>query len=298
MINCEIFMMVHRKLNVAQTEEHLRDRVSRMLKGPPRRRKDPNQQCLFGGLPVRDERNGVNTPLSSIWEFLGFACDTLPTRNLYLFGGVLRDLALYGSEGFSSDIDLVVDDDWSHLVKYLTSRGGATRNRFGGLRLHVNGQPVDIWNARETWAIREGLVQYRSIESLTETTILNWDAILLNWSTQQVICRRNYFRQIQKGLLDVVLVQNPNPLGAAVRAFRHFCLKDAKILTVDAARYLGNVARRFSVDDVVQSEMRSYCNSVIDPSVLIFFRHLDTSSAFAIRQQFDSASGILQPRLL
>lgn len=289
--------MVHHKLNVAQTEEHLRDRVVRMLKGPPQRLETSKQQCLFDSLPAKDDRKGVNTPLTSMWEFLGFMCDVLPTRNLYLFGGILRDLALYGSVGFSSDIDLVVDDDWAHLVKYLISRGGATKNRFGGLRLHVDGRPVDVWNARETWAIREGLVQYRSIESLTETTILNWDAILLNWSTQQVICRRNYFRQIQKGVLDVVLVENPNPLGAAVRAFRHFCLKDARVLTIDAARYLSVAARRYSVDVVVQSEMRSYCNSVIDPSVLRFFRRLDTSSAFAIRRQFDGASGILQPRL-
>ena len=289
--------MVQHKLNVAQTEAHLRDRVLRMLKEPSRRHKTLNQHCLFDTLPAHGSRVRVNTPLTSMHEFLGFVCDVLPTRNLYLFGGVLRDLALYGSEGFSSDIDLVVDDDWTHLVEYLTSRGRAAKNRFGGLRLRVDGRSVDVWNARDTWAIRQGLVQYRSIESLTETTILNWDAILLNWSTQRVICRRNYFRQIQRGVLDVVLVQNPNPLGAAVRAFRHFCLKDAKVLTIDAARYLCGASRRYSVDVIVRSEMHSYHNSVINPVVLRFFRHLDTSSAVAIRRQFDGASGILQPRL-
>ena len=289
--------MVHRRLKVAQSEEHLRERVVRMLKGPSQRHEPSSQLCLFEDSRAKDRRPGVSTPMTSIWEFLGFACDVLPTGNLYLFGGILRDLALYGREGFSSDIDLVVDGDWTHLVKYLTSRGGATQNRFGGLRLEVDGRPVDIWNARETWAIRKGLVHYRGIESLTETTILNWDAVLLNWSTRQIICDRDYFRQLRHGVLDVVLVDNPNPLGAAVRAFRHLCLEDAKELTIDAARYLSQAARQYSVEVVVGSEIRSYCNSVIDPAVLRFFRQLETNSVSEVRRQFNGASRILQPRL-
>ena len=174
-------------------------------------------------------------------------------------GELLRDLAMFGRKGFASDIDLVVDGDWVHLANYL-ERLGASRNRFGGYRLYVERWPIDIWAARETWAIREGLVRYRGIESLTKTTILNWDAILLNWRTKEVVCGPDYFSEIQQHLMDVVLTKNPNPLGAAVRAFRHLCSKDAEKLTVAAARYLGDAAKRHSSESIVRAETASYRN--------------------------------------
>ena len=292
--------MVQRKLQVAETEEHLRERVVRMLKNPLRRNQRPSssQLCLFGDSLHHDREGDVITPMASVSEFLDFVCRSRTTGDLYLFGGVLRDVALYGKSGFTSDIDLVVDSDWMQLAKYYLTSHGARRNRFGGFRLQVNGQSIDIWSAQRTWAIRQGLVQYRGIGSLTRTTILNWDAILLNWRTQQVICDKNYFRQIRNGVLDIVLEQNPNPLGAVVRAFRHLCLHDARILTISAARFLSSASRRYTQDAIVSSEIASYRNSVIDPAILVFFMGLDTSSVHKIRRQFRGASGIVQPRLI
>ena len=281
---------------VARTEQGLRERVVRMLGKPSEGRKIANQLSLFDS-PVPKDPKYANTPTSSISEFLEYTCDVIPMGELYLFGGVLRDLALSGREGFESDIDLVVDGDWAHLVGYLKSVGFA-RNRFGGFRGDVDGWPVDIWNSRETWAIRAGLVQYRGIESLTKTTILNWDAILLNWRTKQIVCRPDYFRQIEEGVMDVVLVKNPNPLGAAVRAFRHLCLKDARVVTVQAARYLGDAARKYSSETIVKSEFASYGRTFIRPAVIEHFRNMNTSMDDAVRQRFGSISEIWRPLLI
>lgn len=270
-----------------------------MLKGAPQRRHaETSQLNLFESPSVLDDDELITTPTSSITEFLGYMSDALLTGDLYLFGGVLRDLALCGQEDFNSDIDIVVDDDdWTPLVKYLRSRG-VVQNRFGGFRLSVDGWPIDIWTARETWAIREGLVEYRGIESLTRTTILNWDAILMNWRTKQIICNSDYFQQIRNRVMDIVLVENPNPLGAAVRAFRHLCLKDAKKLTIRAAKYLADAAQEYPDEVIIKSEVDSYQNPVIDPTVLIFFRNMDISSEWSIRRQFTGASRILQPLLI
>ena len=267
-------MMVHRRRPVARTESDLRERVSKMLMPRLRHNNRQGQLNLFGDAPVMDCGAHIATPMSSIAEFLDFVYRSLPTGDLYLFGGILRDLALYGAENFTSDIDLVVESDWIDVTRYLESRG-ATRNRFGGLRLLVDGRPIDIWNAQDTWAIREGFVAYRGIGSLTKTTILNWDAILLNWRTQQIVCDRNYFRQLGNGVLDVVLADNPNPLGAVVRAFRHMCLHEARVLTVSAARFLREAVNRYSQDAIVESEINSYGKSVIDPAVLTFVKGLD-----------------------
>ena len=147
-------------------------------------------------------------------------------------------------------------------------------------------------------AIREGLVEYHGIESLTETTILNWDAILLNWRTKRIICNPDYFLQIRNRVMDIVLTENPNPLGAAVRAFRHLCLKDAKELTTQAARYLADAAHEYPDETIIKSEIASYRESIIDPAILGFFRHMDTSSEDLIRRQFAGASRILQPPLI
>lgn len=289
--------MVRRKCAVARTESHLRERVVSMLRPGSRLNGRRNQLNLFGDRSIENCGTRIVTPMSSIANFLDFLHASLPTGDLYLFGGILRDLALYGVDNFSSDIDLVVESDWTDVTRYLESRG-ATRNRFGGLRLHVDDRPIDIWNAQETWAIREGLVTYRGIGSLTKTTILNWDAILLNWRTHQVICDRNYFRQLNNGVLDIVLTENPNPLGAVVRAFRHMCLHEAKVLTVTAARFLHRSANKYSRETIIESEISSYGESVIDPSVLIFVKNLDTSSGYNIRRQFGGVSTIVQPFLI
>ena len=98
--------------------------------------------------------------------------------------------------------------------------------------------------------------------------------------------------------MDIVLTENPNPLGATVRAFRHLCLKDAKELTIRAARYLADAAHEYPDETIIKSEIDSYRDSIIDPAILGFFRHMDTSSEDLIRRQFAGASRILQPPLI
>ncbi len=154
-----------------------------------------------------------------IAEFLDFITAALPDGDVYLFGGVLRDLALLGNKGFDSDIDLVVEGNWHDCARYLESYGAA-KNKFGGFRLSVDGWPIDIWNARETWAIKQGLVEYRSIFSLTETTVLNWDAILMNWRTRLFIHRPNYLERLPPGAAATRVAVYPGGCGERVAGAR------------------------------------------------------------------------------
>ncbi len=98
--------------------------------------------------------------------------------------------------------------------------------------------------------------------------------------------------------MDIVLVDNPNPLGAAVRAFRHLCLKDARKITIPAARFLGNAARKYSAERIMKSEVDSYHESVISPAILKFFEEVDTSTVRAIQHKFHGTSTVLQPLLI
>jgi hypothetical protein len=199
--------------------------------------------------------------------------DAIPGGGLYLFGGVLRDLALFGRRGFHSDIDLVVDGDWDHCMRYL-ELFSPSRNRFGGYRLNVANWPIDIWNARDTWAVRVGLVEYRGIGSLTQTTVLNWDAILMNWRSGSFVCAPTYLEQIRDRVLDIVLPDNPNPLGTAVRVFRHLCMKDARKLSVAAARFLGEAAQSYSYSDIRGEELRAYGSVEVLEPIYRLFQHV------------------------
>ena len=151
---------------------------------------------------------GHGGPQNNISSFLDFVADINVGGGVYIFGGLLRDLAIFGKKGFNSDVDVVVEGDWESCVSYLSS-AGALKNKFGGFRLRVAGMPVDIWNARETWAVRKGLVEYRGISSLIDTTVLNWDAILMNWRTKNFVCQDQYIDQISERILDVVLLSQP-----------------------------------------------------------------------------------------
>ncbi|MFL6621793.1 MAG: hypothetical protein ACJ8NR_04155 [Sulfurifustis sp.] len=236
--------------------------------------------------------NAIDCPSKSVVEFLNFISDAVPDGDVYLFGGILRDIALLGKRGFSSDIDLVVEGSWQNCVVYLESLG-ARKNKFGGYRLKIAGWPIDIWNARETWAIRHGLVDYRGIASLTETTVLNWDAILMNWRTRTFVYRENYLEKLKGRVLDIVLEENPNPLGMAVRVFRHLCLKDARKISPSAANYLGNCAQTYSFDEIKRCETRSFGSSVIDPVTFRFFEHLKAYEGLGIERGFSKASDSL-----
>lgn len=256
--------------------DNLRDRVQRLLSNNPITIGKGPQLSLAIAETARPE-NEIRHPSKSISGFLDFLSDVLPDGDVYLFGGLLRDLALHGRRGFSSDIDLVVEGDWSNCSSYLESLG-ATLNKFGGYRLNVAGWPVDIWEARQSWAFRQGLARYEGISSLTKTTVLNWDAILMNWRTRSFVHTEGYIDAINERVLDVVLPQNPNPLGMAIRVFRHLRLKDARRITTAAATYLASCTARYRLEELQNAEVRSYGSSVIDYNIYRYFQHIGTSS--------------------
>lgn len=283
------------KLQPIKSAENLRDRVDRLFREPMKNKNNGYQLLLDISHKTNNEHN-VEIPNQNARVFLDFISAAMPDGDVYLFGGILRDLALLGRKGFNSDIDLVVEGDWSNLVTYL-KRLKARKNKFGGYRLMVGGWPIDIWNAKETWAIKQGLVPYKDIASLTNTTVLNWDAILMSWRTRQFICRKNYFEEINSRVLDVVLEKNPNPLGMAIRVFRHFCLKDAKKITPSAVRYLANCAKSYSFEEIKNAELRSYDNPIIERIMHRFFEQIDASKNESIDHEFSIARDIIEQEL-
>jgi hypothetical protein len=81
-------------------------------------------------------------------------------------------------------------------------------------------QEIDLWPAKESWAFKEEIVGYSGIHSLLDTTITNWDSVLYDWRYKTLICNDTYFHDIERGFLDINLIQNPNPTGRLYKVFK------------------------------------------------------------------------------
>ena len=110
-------MLAH-KPQPAESSENLRGRVGRFFKESVK--KSISDEQLLLDLPVNIASNSsIDNATQSVSSFLDFVSDSMPDGDVYIFGGILRDLALFGKKGFNSDIDLVVEGDWTNLVPYL-----------------------------------------------------------------------------------------------------------------------------------------------------------------------------------
>ncbi|MEB6592041.1 MULTISPECIES: nucleotidyltransferase domain-containing protein [Pseudomonas] len=174
-----------------------------------------------------------------------------------LFGGFIRDVALFSVRGFNSDIDVVVDCKKEEL-DYFFNFYDAKENKFGGYRLDVGGWSLDVWSLRDTWAFKEHLVALKDRTSLLETTITNWDAVAYSFLDEKLLMSPNYLAQLSSGVLDVVLVDNPNRLGAFLRVLRAIHDKRARYLMPGLLRYLRSEFSEFSVSDIYLSQLNFF----------------------------------------
>lgn len=272
--------------------ENLKERIDRFFRTPLKRAKQDFQLSL----DLQSEHSSMPSnmrPYIGIADFINFLSDAVPNGELYLFGGILRDIALFGRKGFNSDIDIVVEGDWESCEFYLQTKG-AIKNKFGGYRLQVEGWPIDIWNAKKTWAVTQGLIEYKGIASLTNSTVLNWDAILMNWRTRSFIYGNGYLESLKARRLDVVLEKNPNPIGMAVRVFRHLCMKDTRQITPKATEYLANCTTKYSFNDLITNEFRSYGNTVIDYAHYRWFESLTAVNHLGLAEKAELVKNSLE----
>ena len=191
--------------------------------------------------------------LSNLLDRLGSGED------VYLFGGIIRDIALYGSSGLECDIDLVWVGSHDRINAVVEKDEFLfRRNRFGGFRVKTNCWVVDLWRAEDTWAFRQGGRRYDGVESLLGTTITNWESILCRLEGCKLIHGENYFRDLSDGYLDVINDNNPNPLGMHVRILRAYACKDAWVLSSRTAQVLRGALQAYSFEDMSRYEREHY----------------------------------------
>ncbi|SRR6266566_26057 len=137
------------------------------------------------------------------------------------FGGILRDLMVFGPSPWLRDVDIVIDDKSMTDVASLLRRYIRRRTRFGGLALNVHGWRIDLWPLSQTWAFREHLVKGRDFADLPQTTFLDVEAAAVDvFKTGRArrIHSHGFFEALRSRTIDVNLVQNPYPDLCIVRS--------------------------------------------------------------------------------
>lgn len=176
-----------------------------------------------------------------------------------VFGGVLRDLALYGPAERPRDVDIVVNCSPSELSTWL-SPFPSQRTRFGGFRVRLHKWNFDIWTLRETWAFTTSNME-PTFENLPKTTFFNIEGIAAQLNTtprqRRAVYSFGFADAISSKILDINFEPNPFPQLCIVRglltAVRHRLLLSSRL-----AVYMANHANRTEIAEIVQVQSRHY----------------------------------------
>jgi len=190
--------------------------------------------------------------------------------DVYVFGGLMRDLTLYGIDDFNSDVDLVVKPYDLVEFKNILEAYGFSQNKFGGYRLQSQRWLFDVWEFKNTWAFQENHVLPHSKRSLIETTFFNWDAILYDCKSNQIICDDKYLDALSHRNLDINLRENPNRIGSLIRALK-FIVRDGANTGRDLTRFIVEMLSEMDDYSLLENEHKHSRTPFLHQDIL---RHL------------------------
>lgn len=190
--------------------------------------------------------------------------DAVASNNqVWIFGGMIRDITLFGREGFSSDIDIVFDGDREALSRILSTFATErlTMNKLGGLRFRYHHMDFDIWCLSDTWAFKEKIIPLVDAKSLFHTTLMSWDAVLYDVHSHEVIMPENYLDDLMAGYLELVLRDTPNETGSLVKILRTIFRKNVKKLGPALCMFLDQTLIHYSYSALSEYELAHYNTS-------------------------------------
>jgi predicted nucleotidyltransferase len=205
----------------------------------------------------RQAHRFLTTDLYGRREVGEFCREVSEVGKVAIFGGMLRDLLLEGTQRFRSDVDLVIDTENTSLLQEVLVPYSPQRTALGGYRVALRKWIVDLWPLKCTWAIRSGYVQGKALSDLTRTTFFNWDAVVYEVRSGVVHCSPQYIEELNSRLLAINLAPNPNPEGAAIRALRMGVAKQAR-LSFLLSEYVADVLEPVDIDVLLRKEQRKH----------------------------------------
>jgi predicted nucleotidyltransferase len=190
--------------------------------------------------------------------------DALAERShAWIFGGMIRDIGLFGRGGFTSDIDLVIDLSREDLITCLKTLNihRFSVNKLGGLRFHYKSLDFDIWSINDTWAFKNQIVEFKDTYSLLNTTLMTWDSVLYDVKNKHVISHENYLHDLHRRRLELVLQKTPNEVGSVIKILRTIYNKRVQIIGPQLSVFLLQALQEHSYAQLSHYEYCSYRSS-------------------------------------
>lgn len=210
---------------------------------------------------VQDKHNVVDS-IESLQKRMIYFCDShTPTQkplmrfiNLlfphgkpYIFGGVIRDIAIHGLKNFKSDIDIV----YTGIIQETELQNIAIKNKFGGHRVTFNRWVIDIWPLKETWSFKNGAIAFENKKSILKTTQTNYEAIMYDIKNKKIICSDNYIDDITNGYLRIVNSKSPSSLKLLKKILTSIYKNNVKYCDQTLSALVNEVLNNYSQLEIV-----------------------------------------------
>jgi len=245
--------------SIAATKEVLRKRVRRLLRLD--RPKNDRSELRARILPC----------LQSLGE-------------VALIGGAIRDLARSGRSAFASDLDFVVYGSPPNRFRDVMVSMNAKANRFGGYAVQFQGWKVDVWHLEDTWARTAGLRRVEQISDLLKCTFFDWDSVVFDLRTGELIFDEDYLFRLSIGVMNVRLSENPNPDGSLVRALRRAALWNVRFGWELTEFSLHHLEKR-DWEDLVERDRSAFPDAILS--------HLDRADLVRKLEDVDTVAGVV-----
>lgn len=201
-------------------------------------------------------------PARILFEKLGELGD------IYLIGGVLREIRDNGKILLLRDIDIVLDTERELEYRNLLSEYSPENNRFGGYKIHCHDLIVDIWLMKQTWAYSANIIECDRKDyskMLHKTVFLNMDSIVYDMKND--IWYDDIYRKAMKTkILDVVLEENPFLELNIVRSFvirKKYEMDFSERLKALIGDYIGNYFEDDIISRLYETQSRRYKKEIL-----------------------------------
>lgn len=130
---------------------------------------------------------------------------------IIIFSGVIRNYFLK-YKGPIRDLDIVlfaIDKETLETISLYNPK----QNSFGGFKLNIDSLDIDLWELKNTWAIKNDKVNPELFEELNlpNTAFFNFSSVIYNYNHQKFIYNNDFEKFLKTKELDLVLEENPLP---------------------------------------------------------------------------------------
>ena len=152
----------------------------------------------------------------------------------YIFGGFIVDFLQ--SKKFHRDIDIVVNSLNAESIQLIRKYNGI-KNSFGGYKLNIDGANIDLWDIKDTWAIKKmNYLDFDLFAILPSTSFFNSTAILYSIQEGRLIYNNKFLDFINQRNLDILFEDNPYPELCIIKSYQSYC--DGINLSSQLKRYI------------------------------------------------------------